>query len=71
MVLLVGILVWECRCGNIMIRGLALTFDLAVVMLIFKILSGPYLRNCEEKEVDSWMGHWVIECRYAKSSSLI
>ena len=36
------------------ISDLDLTFDLAVVTLIFKILSGLYLRNLTVKEVDTW-----------------
>ena len=37
------------------------TFDLAVVSLISKILSGLYLRNCKVYEVDTWTldGHWL------------
>ena len=34
------------------------TFDLAVVTLTYKILSGLYLRNCKVLEVDTWEGHW-------------
>ena len=33
---------------------LELTFDLAVVTLTYKILSGLYLVKCKEKEVDTW-----------------
>ena len=32
-----------------------MNFDLAIVTLSFKILFGPYLRNCNVQEVDSWM----------------
>ena len=32
---------------------LDLTFDLAVVTLTYKILSGPYLRDCKVQEVDT------------------
>ena len=31
-----------------------LNFDLAVVTLTYKILSGLYLRNRKVKEVDTW-----------------
>ena len=34
--------------------GLDLTFDLAVVTLIYKILSGLYLINCKVWEVVTW-----------------
>ena len=33
---------------------LDLTFDLAVVTLSLKILSGLYLGNCKVYEVDTW-----------------
>ena len=33
---------------------LDLTFDLAVVTLTYKILSGLYLGNRKVKEVDTW-----------------
>ena len=36
------------------ISDLDLMFDLTVVTLIFKILSGLYLRNRTVKEVDIW-----------------
>ena len=35
------------------------TFDLALVTLTCKILSGLYLRNRKEYEVDTWYGHWL------------
>ena len=35
-------------------RDLDLTFDLAVVTLTFKILSGPYLGNRNVYKVDMW-----------------
>ena len=35
-----------------------LTFDLAVVTLTYKILSGLYLRNRKMLEVDTWQGNW-------------
>ena len=35
-----------------------LTFDLAVVTLTYKILSGLYLRNRKVLEVDTWQGNW-------------
>ena len=38
---------------------LHLTFDLAVVTLTYKILSGLYLRNCKALEVDTWYEHWL------------
>ena len=43
---LVGTLVGWCRCATSW-YDLDLTFDLAVVTLILKILSGPYFRNCK------------------------
>ena len=33
--------------------------NLVVVTFVFKILSGPFLRDCKVKKVDSWMGHWL------------
>ena len=41
---MVGILVRGCRCATPW-SDLDLTFDLAVVTLIYKILSGLYLGN--------------------------
>ena len=41
-----GILVRGCRCATSWC-DLDLTFDLAVVTLTYKILSGLYLRNCK------------------------
>ena len=38
---------------------LDLTFDLAIVTLIYKVLSGLYLRNRKLQEVDTWKGHWL------------
>ena len=38
---------------------LILTFDLAVVTLSLKILSGLYLGNCKVEAVDTWYGHWL------------
>ena len=43
---------------NIMVC-LDLTFDLAVVTLILKILPGSYLRNCKVLGVDCRMSHWL------------
>ena len=33
---------------------LDLTFDLAILTLMFKILSGLYLRKCKVWEIDTW-----------------
>ena len=41
---MVGILVRGCRCATLW-PDLDLTFDLAVVTLTYKMLSGLYLRN--------------------------
>ena len=38
---------------------LDLTFDLSIVTLTYKILSGLYLKNCKVLEVDTWYGHWL------------
>ena len=38
---------------------LDLTFNLSVVTLTYKILSGLYFGNCKVKEVDTWSGHWL------------
>ena len=38
---------------------LELSFDLSVVTLTIKILSGLYLRNCTAQEVDTWLGNWL------------
>ena len=38
---------------------LDLTFDLAVVTLTYKILSGLYLGHGKMQEVDTWSGHWL------------
>ena len=35
-----------CKCAT-SLCDLDLTFDLAIVTLTYKILSGPYLRNCK------------------------
>ena len=37
---------WECRCATPW-SDLDFTFDLALVTLSLKILSGLYLRNCK------------------------
>ena len=42
-----------CRCATSWC-DLDLTFDLAVVILTYKSLSGLYLRNCKVQEVDTW-----------------
>ena len=34
-------------------------FDLDVVTLTYKILSGLYPRNYKMWEVDTWYGHWL------------
>ena len=44
---------------NVMLSDLDLTFDLAVVTLTNKILSGLYLRNRKVYEVDIWLGPWL------------
>ena len=38
---------------------LDLTFELAIVTLSLKILSGLNLRNCKVQEVDTWKGYWL------------
>ena len=38
---------------------LGLTFDFAIVILTYKILSKLYLGNCSVQEVDTWWGHWL------------
>ena len=53
---MVGILVGDCRCATSWCDP-DLNFDLAVVTLIYKILSGLYLRNSKVYEVDTWLGH--------------
>ena len=50
---MVGILVRGCRCATSW-SDLDLTFDLAIVTLTYKILSGLYLGNCKVYEVDTW-----------------
>ena len=47
---------WGCRCATSW-SDLDLTFDLAVVTLSLKILSGLYLGNHKVYEVDTWQGH--------------
>ena len=45
-----------------MVRGYryaTLLFEIDIVTLTFKILSGLYHRNCKVQEVDSWMGFWL------------
>ena len=46
------ILVRGCRCATSWC-DLDLTFDLAIVTLIYKILSGLYLGNCKVQKVDT------------------
>ena len=55
---MVGTLVRGCRCAASW-SDLDLTFDLAVVTLTYKILSGLYLINRTVQEVDTWLGHWL------------
>ena len=50
---MVGTLVRRCRCAT-SLCDLYLTFNLAVVTLTYKILSGLYLRNRKVQEVDTW-----------------
>ena len=50
---MVRILVRGCRCATSW-SDLDLTFDLAVVTLTYKMLSGLYLGNCKAWEVDIW-----------------
>ena len=47
---MVGALVWRCRCATSW-SDLDLTFDLTILILTYKILSGLYLGNHEVKEV--------------------
>ena len=53
-----GILVRGCRCAASW-SDLDLTFDLVVVTLTYKMLSGLYLGNCKVWEVDIWYGYWL------------
>ena len=55
---MVGTLVKGCRCATSWCY-LDLTFDLAIVTLISKLLSGPYLRICKGYEVDFYMNPWL------------
>ena len=50
---MVGTLVSGCRCATSW-SDLDLTFDLAVMTLSLKILSGLYLGNRKMQEVDTW-----------------
>ena len=61
-----GILVRGCRCATSW-SDLNLTFDLAVVTLTYKMLSGLYLGNYKVWEVDIWFGTLVRGCRCATS----
>ena len=47
-----------CRCATSWC-DLDLTFDLAVVTLTYKILSGLYLGNRKVYEIDTWSRHWL------------
>ena len=47
---------WGCRCAA-SCCDLDLTFDVAIVYLTYKILSGLYLRDRKVYEVDTWWGH--------------
>ena len=55
---MVGTLVRRCRCSTSCCE-LDLTFDLAVLTLTLKILSGLYLRNRKVLEVDTLKEHWL------------
>ena len=55
---MVGTLVRGCSSATLWC-DLDLTFDLALVTLTYKILSGLYLGNCRLQEVDTWQGHWL------------
>ena len=50
---MVGTLVWTCRCAMSWC-DLVTTFDLAIVTLTYKILSGLYHGNRKVEEVDTW-----------------
>ena len=50
----VGILVFCCCTCAKSWCDLDLTFDLAIVTLTYKILSGLYLGHCKVEEVDTW-----------------
>ena len=49
-------LVRRCRC-TFASCGLDFTFDLTIVTLTFKILSGLYRGSCKVWEVDTLYGH--------------
>ena len=55
---MVGTLVRGCRSATSWC-DLDLTFNLAVVTLTYKILSGLYLGNRKVYEFDTWEGHWL------------
>ena len=55
---MVGTLVRRCRCATSW-DDLDFAFDLAVVTLTYKILSGVYLGNRKVQEVDTGYGHWL------------
>ena len=63
---MVGTLVRGCRCATSW-SDLNWTFDLAVVTLTYKILSGLYLGNREVQEVDYLVGTLLRGCRFAMS----
>ena len=48
------------RFVGVQCHELDLTFDLAMVNLSLKILSGLYLRNCKVQEVDTWYGDCYV-----------
>ena len=55
---MVGTLVGDCRCAMSWC-DVDLTFDLAIVTLTFKILTGLYLGNRKLSEVNTWYGYWL------------
>ena len=57
---MVGILVGCCRSAS-SLYDLDITFNHAIMTVMFKILSSPSLGNCEVKEVK------IGDCRYATS----
>ena len=55
---MVGPLIRWCRCATLW-HNLDLTFDLAIVTLTYKILSGGYYGNRKVQEVDTRYRHWL------------
>ena len=55
---MVGTLARGCRCAMSWC-DLDLTFDLAVVTLTYKNLSGLNIGNRKMQEVDTCWGHWL------------